>query len=716
MHFIRPETRQVLWHEVDFRSDVSLTNFAEAAWEHRSAEQRRVELMGEMCAAWYEGLQYLAAMKVGERYFQLQPVPNLSGRLRLIFNLFSPHLDQLIAKLGLDALDPEAVPQTASIPDLDATRLQTAVLQYYKEALDLQARKDEQIEQLVMEGMTFTKVTWDPLAGTEFILQRDDAQRFDVEPEAQRRLFGGDEAQQARLNSGEVRVDNVSLRNLTWGPVGVPWHRAEYVIEACERTFSDARDRWNLRDNEIEAAYEQSKTRWYRGYFEAGGSIMEDNRRDRLLSYEVWAPRSKRRPNGTHAVIIGGKVVNRPNNKDVRNPYEHGRIPYVACKMRRVPKRLVAISPAFDAFEPQAMLNKLASQVMENNELMANPRLWVQQDEPIDTYELTSEPGGVHRYKNEIPTMMDGKTVPNSVYAAWDRWIMVLQQAIGIQDASIGRPPKSGRSGRFVIALQDANDTRMGPALKRITRTWENVGGLLLAVVEQFVRDGRLIASQGADMAWRRRAFHGRQLRASDVPSSGPQRYNVRIRTSGQARSRAAQIELVTMLIQFGFYRPDNPEDRRQVMRILELGEGGRQLDTEQQHRDMQRRVHETLLAGRFVAPEMWQPHDVRISELHRFMNSPEFEGQPPQVRQLFVQYEEESIRLQAGREVWERQLVAEGYQRAERQLMQRRISQSFGDIQATAPSGETQRLARMFNGPQGSRLRQFFDQGVQAA
>ena len=648
------------WHNLDLRDDAAVAAFVQQVWRERSAKQVRAELYGEQAQAWYEGEQYLFPAPCGDDHFRIEPLPNPDDRLRIVFNLFTSLVDQLHARILMDPLEPEAVPTSASMPDVDATRLQTGVCRYYRDRLNLERVKDELCRMAVTEAKGFTKVTWDPLAGSEFTLSRTDARNLQLDGDVLAQVFENPDAQEARLNLGELAVTNVHLRNLTWGPVGVPFEQAEYVVEACERSRSYCGDRWGLDPDELTSGYEDAATRWYRGSFGAGGSLLEEEHPDLIVTYELWAPRSPRHPQGVHGVVIGQQVVNRKRNRALRNPYRHGQVPYVACDCLTVTGSPLPKTPVWDLFQPQGMVNSMAARIMEIVEWLSNPETWCQEDEVVNEYELRAHRGGVHYYKNRKPEIAQGPDLPSSLYAVFDRWLRIMQDAIGIHDVSLGKAPAAGRSGRYVLALQDADNTRIGPILKNITRWAEDLFRLILCVVQQFVTEKRLIAIRGADNAWERRAFTGRQLVPGGTPASGPEAFNVQIRTSGQARSRAAQIELVTMLIQFGFFRPEVAEDRQQVMTILELGEASTQLDEKQIHRDLQRRVHEILLTGRYVPPAYYHNHDERLIELHRFMNTDDYARLPEEIQGLFARYEADTIKLQAVRPAEVQALVSE--------------------------------------------------------
>lgn len=708
------QRKAIPFHKLSWSDDAQLAQFCEDAWEHRSAEQQRAEQWGELVAAWYEGNQYLALTNVGTTNASHVRLATLDdfGRNRYVFNLFAPHLDQFVAKVAMDPLEPEAVPRSGSLPDLDAARLQTGVCQYYRDLLDLQHIKDELMKIIAMDAIGFTKIIWDPLAGNEFELTPEQVRAYGVQDEILREVQ--DEGV-LRLNTGELRVSNVQLRNLTWGPVGVPWEEAEWVLEAREHTISYVKARWNIKDEDLEPAYNKALFRRYRGYFGANGSIEEPNDDEMVIVYELWCPRSARNPKGRHAVVIGQKCVNRRRNRGLVNPYAHGKVPYIKCACLDVPGRAIGKTVAWDAFDPQAAINMLATQIMEITELCANPRLWIQEGETIDEYELTSRPGGIHRYKSTKPEWEDGVAPSSSIYGIFDRWIRVLQDVFGIHDPSMGKAPAQGRSGRYVLALQDADNSRLAPVLKNVKRWSEDLFRMILCVVRQYVDDYRLIAVRGQDNQWERRAFRGETLLPDNgANSSGPEAFNIVLRSAGQVRSRAAQIELVTMLVQYGFYRPENPEHRRQVMLALELGDASQTLDVEQQHRDMQRRVHESLFRGVWVAPAYYHRHATRLDELRKVMNTPEFEQQPDNIKELFRRYEVETLKLQAIEEL-ERQKIAQQavmeWQARQQQEARQRAMAMMAQVQASAPIGEQARIGQIFNSPRGAALRGFLEQ-----
>lgn len=673
-----------LWSELDTTSDEQIVNFCVQAWKNRPEAQTRAELQGELAALWITGDQHLFHVPRGSG-FVLEPLPNPNRRLRPVFNAYGPLFAQWHARVGMDPLEPEAVPQTGSQPDLDATRLQTALSRYYRDLLDMEAVKDQMVRLIGQDGMAFTKVCWDPLAGNEFEITPADLRKYGIAGD------GGSETDALRLHLGEVRVDNVPLRNLTWGPVGVPFEQAEWVLEAHERSRSDVMSRWNLKAEEISDAYEDVPERWYRGeWTNQGTTRYKGSGSDIVVTFELWAPRSPRLRGGLHAVIVGNQVVNRRRNAKLTNPYRHGRVPYAACYALRRSDAPYGHTPAWDGFWIQAMINQLVGQIMEIIERCANPRTWARSTEPIEDSDLAGKPGGIIRYKGERPITEPGTGPDTALYAILDRWMVLLQEAFGIHDASRGKAPAGGRSGRYLLALQDADDTRLGPTRRSVQRWACDVFHLLLECAAQFVSEERMIAIRGADNAWERRAFRGQDLIAGRE-SSGPQRFNIRMRTSGAARSRAAQVELVTLLIQSGFYKPENPEHVRAVLTMLELGDTTGRLDLTQQDRDAQRRVHDILATGRYVPPQWFQNHEVRRNELLKFMNDPSggFERLSPEIQGLFKRYFRESIQIEA-KEKLEQQLTAQNAM----QQVQARMEQT------SAQSEMKQRLAALATGP----------------
>jgi hypothetical protein len=134
----------------------------------------------------------------------------------------------------------------------------------------------------------------------------------------------------------------------------------------------------------------------------------------------------------------------------------------------------------------------------------------------------------------------------------------------------------------------------------------------------------------------------------------------------------------------------------------------------------MQRRVHEILLTGRYVAPAYYHNHDVRLDELRRFMNGPEFVALSPDVQGLFVRYERDTLRLQAvtqlEREALVQQATAEFQARQARQAARQQALQQMGGLVAGAPPGERPGIERVLSGPAGRVLRGFLTQAQTAA
>ncbi|MDD4888347.1 MAG: hypothetical protein PHU85_00320 [Phycisphaerae bacterium] len=694
----------VPFHTVDWTKDDEIAAFVKDVWQSRPAQQVQMELLAELTEAWYRGDQYLwHASTGGTTSFRIEPIPNPDDRVRMMVNYFAPLLDQYVARTTLDPVEPEATPTGTSEPDLDACRAQTTWLRYYRDYLDLGRLKDDMGQLIAFGGLGFGKVTWDPLAGSEFELSAAELETLQLD---------GDPLEQGgagrTVSMGELCVENVPLRNLTWGPVGLPFRKAEYVLEGHERSFGYVIARYGLKADDLKPAYADARELWYRNEFTAQGSTVYDQRRgETVLVFELWAPRSAAHPAGLHVVLVNDQVVNRKRNAELANPYDDGRVPYVPCDCLRVRNSPWPKTPAWDMFDPQAMINFLVSRGMEAVDLNVNPSMWGPEDNGILASDVAGK-GGYFTYKNKKPEALDRPDLPPSWNAMFDRWVRAIQNCIGVQDVSLGKAPSNGRSGRFVQLLQSADDTRMDPTRKNLARWTQDVFRLILCRIRQFVSEERMIAVRGADNAWERRALSGKQLVAGGTPASGPEAFNVTLKTAGAARSRAAQTDLIITLIQFNFFDPKDPADRQLVLTVLELGDSSGRLDRDQQDREAQRRVHEILVTGRYVPPAWYHNHVVRTAELLHFMNGEDFKHLSPEVQANFERYYKDTIRIQAvqplivGQLGGEAKLEWERKQAADKQLAQ--LENQAGP--------QTGRMGALLNGPRGEILRNFLAGG----
>ena len=93
-------------------------------------------------------------------------------------------------------------------------------------------------------------------------------------------------------------------------------------------------------------------------------------------------------PGGRHVVVADNRVI-----LDEKNPYQHGRFPFVEQHCYRVPGRFWSKGVVQDLISPQDEVNKTLSHLIDNRNLMGNAQFLYTKKSGLDPKKITSEPG-----------------------------------------------------------------------------------------------------------------------------------------------------------------------------------------------------------------------------------------------------------------------------------------------------------------------------------
>jgi len=93
-------------------------------------------------------------------------------------------------------------------------------------------------------------------------------------------------------------------------------------------------------------------------------------------------------PGGRHIVVADNRII-----LDEKNPYTHGRFPFVEQHCYRVPGRFWSKGVVQDLISPQDEVNKTLSHLIDNRNLMGNAQFLYTKKSGLDPKKITAEPG-----------------------------------------------------------------------------------------------------------------------------------------------------------------------------------------------------------------------------------------------------------------------------------------------------------------------------------
>ncbi len=645
----------VSFSQVDWGNESSITGFIDQLLESREIENFDIDRQAEINIAWYRGHQLLRWNKATS---QMQLQPNPYRRVRLMVNLMRGLIDGFLAKLVLDHIRLSCEPSSDDIADHDRAELQTGLLHYYDDWLDISGLVADTDQWAALTGEAYVKVTWDPQAGSEF--GEFTPEEFDMTQGEFEAEFG---KELSNLRTGDLSLSSIPLFNLSWGPFGAEFDDAEYMVEVYERSIASVMERYGLKQEDLVPDTDGSIKFWRPGQTNVYGSAHHSSADDTVLVKELWVKPNqaiKGLEKGRHCISISKDLV---TNGSL--PYRHQRIPIVRFPFLTIPGENRGNTFVTDLLPPQSDVNRTISQFAENRELMANPVWLARHGSIMDENEWTNRPGGIRFHSGEMPKLEQGAAMPNAVLIMLQHMLKFMQDIVGLRDVSQGKNPPGVRSGSGLALLKEADDERMGRIARRRREFWSDIGWLMLETLSQFVTEERVVRISGEESGSETITYMGDMLRG-DTPKLDASRFNVRVESFGQPRSYSAKLEALGKAMESGAINPAaNPRDRRLVLRMLEIGHEREPLDIKQKARSIQHWRNREMTKGNTNDPDIREDIQTMLEELASFRHEPFFANLDDDTKELFNRYEDQCIGLMALKKPRIQQVVEQALEKA---------------------------------------------------
>lgn len=682
---------------VDWKDDGQVNSFLDKLVNDKQQYMRAWESRANMNIAWYRGFQNLF-WDIETRQFVT--VGNPRRRVRAVINKIKPAIDQKLAFQTAEPIDPDVSPATEDSDDYERARLSTQLLRYYYDQLNGNW-KDERVNKWSLTtGVGYLATTWDDEAGGDF----DAAKKLGMEPDEFKRVYETD----PEMQIGDLRWEVIPSTSVFWGPYGSEWEDKEWVLLTTERSREYVEQRYDIDGNELSSEETVNRQIWRQSDLTTAGIQAKHNADgNALILKEFYARKCKKYPNGVHAVVCSGKVLNRKYNKTLKNPYENGEIPVHQMVQDFVPNDPLAMSDVDQLIGPQASYNRRESQQIENCETMAQPGFMAQQGTIPNPDLWTGEAGNIKYFNGQAPQQIPGLPMPNSVLQQMNRQELAIQDLTGIHDVSTAKVPTGAKSGRSILALQEKDESRNKPIRLRRRRFWEDVFRFSLCILKQYANEERLAKILGEDNRWEVIRWKGDQLvGAHEGP--GIDYYDVRIKTTGLPTGRIAQGEVLSMLINSGALKPgENQKHSDLLFRVLEIGDLESQVDPAHRDKMRAREENELLALGSDVPIQESDDDAVHMAEHLYEMKSSRVRALPPEIQDNFDRHVK-------------KHKYATAFKALEPQLIVQTVMQQTGLIPPAAPvpPGGSQQPSggRMgaSNVPNGQKPRQMtFGEGV---
>lgn len=629
---------------INFNNTDDLAAKVSEIWKQRDTFKYTMERIWYEAIAFYMGEQYVEWSDQTKRLM----VPEAdSHRVRMTVNLMMPIIQTAKSRVYKQTPVWDVIPSSSDQSDVNRAALAKNIFEANWYRLDMDRHIIHMLDWVFTTGNCFIKQVWDPDKGTPVLVPNADGEVTVEDP----------------VNLGDITASVVSPYSMLVDSNATNFEDAEWCIESNLVSRAELEARYgkqkikNVPTDGTTASLSTHFSFKERIKFLTGavGRSMSSHLYDMTASdvvvvHEVWIrPKTygnKMRREGRHAIIAGGTVL-----KSTKFPYAHGELPYCHFQEIPVPGRLWATSTAQMMIPIQKDYNRTKSQIIENRNLMGNPKWLVPKNSGIEKTAIDDKPGEVLEYNfGSKPEMVQPSPLPSYIQNILSHHRADLEDVSSVHEVSRAEAPGEIRSGRGVLALIEQDESRVNLTIKLFEKQLERLGRQHLAIVAQYVREERLGRLVGDSDELAVFSYSGNDLLSPAQAFVESNVFDVKVRsTAGLPHSRAGKLAMLETLTQTGAIDPrQNPVEKKLFMEALDLGSVSNVMNNSRVHRTKQLREIEEMKNGMPVQVAEWHDHDLHIDTLKKYMNSSEYDSLDPFAQQMLSQHLEEHEQVKA--------------------------------------------------------------------
>lgn len=459
----------------------------------------------------------------------------------------------------------QVVPVTAQDEDLQAALMGEKVLDYLWRHLNMRNKLEDVLLWSRITGSGFWKVVWDSGKGQKVQIVADGEGQPVLHAEhggpMKPEHFGEglpEGLQSKTIATGDVHIESISPLEMLVDPIAKQLEDAEWVIQQAVKSPEYVKMRYGVDlDPDTDVSPGPTEARMFPSFQMAGSSGYRG-----VKLNEYWCNANSEHPQGRRVVWAKGKIL-----YEGPNPYKS--IPYVMFKGIPVPGRFWPTSVVEQLRTPQTELNKMRSQIMENAQRVGNPAFMASRQANI---EYSGVPGERIDFDdtvpNAIPSYLQPPNMPQYVVQQLDRIEQAMQDISGQHEVTNAQVPTGVKAASAINLLQEADDTRLGPAIYQMEEALGKAGQMLLKLVAEYWTDERTVTIAGEDHALDAMAFKGAYLKENtraEVQSGS-------MFPKSKAAKQAGIQDMLNLYFQYQGQQPMNKRMLGKVLRDLEAG------------------------------------------------------------------------------------------------------------------------------------------------
>ena len=216
-----------------------------------------------------------------------------------------------------------------------------------------------------------------------------------------------------------------------------------------------------------------------------GESSLEQVPSGRLEIFEVYWR------DGKHAFLLGSEYL----YKGVSPVVTNGRIPIAVLRYTEVPGKLWGVGLIAPLIDMQWLYNKSRSQVLQNIELMANPKWLIPKTSGVNPNAITNRAGEKVYYNaaGGTPTQIGAAALPGHVFDNITRLQSEMMDVSGIHSTSLGKRAVGITSGKAMQTLQDADTSQLQITQLNIEERMRDVATSAIRLMKYYYKESKMI-------------------------------------------------------------------------------------------------------------------------------------------------------------------------------------------------------------------------------
>lgn len=523
--------------------------------------------------------------------------------VRITANKIGGIVERQIAKLTKSAPIPEARPSSNDDDDVDAARVSTRIIGHEMNRLQWENLLTTFYFWPTTIGWSYLHIYWNPDEG-EPAGEDDDGEVFTGEVSVEM-VPAFELAVDPNSRRSDLRDAKWCVRTTTWSKEAV-WEKWGKIPESPEGGRSLADEVFSL------SAGDSSMTMMTK---------VNTSGTENVQVHQLWLVPSRAAPNGLVITWSGDTILEGP----LDFPYKHKQLPFVQFDLL----------PGLGTREGRTWVTDLVPLQVDYNDARSREATIRRQLSPkllapagsIDPTRVTSRVEVItYNPTGPDPKMM----IPDSGWMAqfeegMTRADQEMGERAGQQDVSSGRSPSSSMPAAAILALQEADDTKLAISAKQLAAGVERLGWQILMLVRQFWTEERVVRTWSDDNTLEVERYKGADIAEQlDVYLSSE---------SAMPKSKTARAQLALDLNA----RQIAPfTDPRILVRFLEMPGSDFIMDALSIDAAQAQRENGEMWDGTAVEVHDFDNHGVHITEHNNFRKTRDYEKLKPEQRAVF--------------------------------------------------------------------------------